>query len=73
MGKANPLPPTTVPVPHRPTRTGLKLSANPEVPTDADPDPAGRRADGADPVVDRKPAAVREDQAAWEVPAVGRA
>ncbi|MCY4520848.1 MAG: hypothetical protein OXC13_08710 [Caldilineaceae bacterium] len=47
----------------------LRISADPKAPTaDADPEVAAEAA-----AVEDRAAAVREDRAAWEVPAGGRA
>jgi hypothetical protein len=58
----------------------LRLWANPKAPTAADPEPVVPPPAGADPggaaeaaAVEDPGAVVREDQVAWEVPAVGRA
>lgn len=58
----------------------VRLSADPKAPTAVGPKPVDHPPAGADPEVAAEAGAVedpaaegREDQAAWEVPAVGRA
>ena len=73
-GRVDPWTPPTVPGLRGMPAPNLRLSTDPKTPTAVGPKPADHPPAGADPeVAGEAAAAVREDQAAWEVPAGGRA